>query len=54
MKAAKIILIVLFGIKAIVDLAKAIGKGKLLEVIGTLMGIGTKAYLYYLVGIFNL
>lgn len=58
MKAAKIILIVLLILKTVIELVKAIAeeepKKRVGTFLGVLLGIGVKAYLYYLVGIFNL
>lgn len=58
MKAAKIILIVLLVLKTVIELVKAIAeeepKKRVSTLLGVLLGIGVKAYLYYLVGIFNL
>lgn len=58
MKAAKIILIVLLVLKTVIELVKAIAeeepKKRVSTFLGVLLGIGVKAYLYYLVGIFNL
>lgn len=58
MKAAKIILIILFGIRVIIQLVKSCYKEntneRIGEILGTLVAAGINAYLYYLVGIFNL
>jgi len=58
MKAAKIILIVLLVLKTVIELVKAIAeeepKKRVSTFLGVLLGMGVQAYLYYLVGIFNL
>lgn len=54
MKTAKIILIIFLAIKTLTYLAESVAKGDLGEFLGVLLGTGIKAYLYYLVGIFNL